>query len=152
MSTPSLIVRLLAITYEALVVGALIMMYAFAVEGIMVALQLTPPPSAELHDATYSQSPFYFVGLFTFIWLYFAFFWRRNGQTVAMQAWRLKLINSRGDSQPTWLQTFIRYIAGAASLLLLGAGYFLVLIRKDKKSLADLLSDTELVRVAKKSK
>lgn len=152
MTTPSLIVRLMAIIYESLIIGALIMLYAFAIEGIMVLLQLTPPPSAELHDATYSQHPLYFVGLFTFIWLYFAFFWRRSGQTVAMQAWRIKLVNGRGDSKPTWLQTFIRFIAATASLLLLGSGYLLALIRADNKTLADLLSDTELVRVPKKSK
>ncbi|WP_158584207.1 RDD family protein [Salinibius halmophilus] len=152
MTNPSLVVRLLAIVYETLVIGALIMLYAFAAEALMVLLQLTPAPSAELHDATYSQHPLYFVGLFTFIWLYFAFFWRRSGQTVAMQAWRLKLTNARGDSRPTWLQTFIRFLAAIVSLLLLGSGYLIALLRSDKKTLPDLLSDTELVRLEKKPK
>lgn len=149
MTSPSLLIRLLAMSYEVLIIAALMLLYAFIVEGAMVALLLTPPPGAALHEATYSQHPFYFIGLFVSIWGYFAFFWRRSGQTVAMQAWRIKLYNARGDSQPSLLQTFIRFLAAIVSLILVGAGYWLALLRSDGKTLPDLLSDTELVRLPK---
>ncbi|MDX9874033.1 MAG: RDD family protein [Spongiibacteraceae bacterium] len=54
---------------------------------------------------------------------FYLYFWRRNGQTLGMQAWRLKLVSVTGE-RPGWRQCLLRIPAGALSLLCGGLGYF----------------------------
>jgi uncharacterized RDD family membrane protein YckC len=39
---------------------------------------------------------------------YFIFFWRRSGQTLAMQTWRIKLVDMNGDKIPL-IKAVVRY-------------------------------------------
>jgi uncharacterized RDD family membrane protein YckC len=47
--------------------------------------------------------------LFVIIGLYFVWFWCRNGQTLAMQTWRIKLVTASGDPL-TRTRAFGRYL------------------------------------------
>ncbi len=48
--------------------------------------------------------------LFMVVGLYFTYFWRRNGQTLAMQTWHIKLVSA--DQQPlSFRQAWLRYCA-----------------------------------------
>ncbi|MBA6336999.1 MULTISPECIES: RDD family protein [unclassified Colwellia] len=72
---------------------------------------------------------------FFFIW-----FWSKTGQTLGMKAWRLRVQNQDG--------TLINKVTGLKRLLptLLGLGNFTVIFdRKNKLSLQDRLTDTEVV-------
>ncbi len=42
------------------------------------------------------------------IGLYFIYFWRRSGQTLAMKTWRMRLVGSQGGA-PTLTQCCVRY-------------------------------------------
>lgn len=71
---------------------------------------------------------------------FFVFFWAKSGQTLGMKAWRLRLQNQDG--------TRINKITGLKRLLptLLGLGNLTVIFdRKNKLSLQDRLTDTEVV-------
>tara|TARA_B110000467_G_C18176992_1_gene398399 strand:+ start:372 stop:872 length:501 start_codon:yes stop_codon:yes gene_type:complete len=71
---------------------------------------------------------------------FFVFFWNKSGQTLGMKAWRLRLQNTDGS--------LISKSTGLKRLLptLLGLGNFIVLFdRKNKLSLQDRLTDTEVV-------
>lgn len=46
--------------------------------------------------------------------IFFGIFWRRAGQTLGMQAWRLKLITESGGS-PTWQQVAVRLVVATLS-------------------------------------
>jgi len=56
---------------------------------------------------------FYLYGVLA---LYFTWYWRRNGQTLAMQTWRIQLITADGY-RPEKKQAFWRYVYGSLWLL-----------------------------------
>ena len=71
---------------------------------------------------------------------FFVWFWSRSGQTLGMKAWRLRVQNLDGS--------LISKKTGAKRLLptLLGLGNLRVIFdRKNKLSLQDKLTDTEVV-------
>lgn len=71
---------------------------------------------------------------------FFVWFWAKNGQTLGMKAWRLRVQNQDGSliSKSTGLKRIVP--------TLLGLGNFAVLVdRKNKLSLQDRLTDTEVV-------
>ena len=79
---------------------------------------------------------------------FYTYFWlANNGQTLGMQAWKIQLIsNNNGLSIKDCLyRCFISLI----SFLIFGIGYFLILFRKDNKSLADLLTKTQIIDLKK---
>ena len=79
---------------------------------------------------------------------FYTYFWlANNGQTLGMQAWKIQLIsNNNGLSVKDCLYScFISII----SFLIFGIGYFLILFRKDNKSLADLLTNTQIIDLKK---
>ena len=54
-------------------------------------------------------------------WLFFAFFWIKNGQTLGMQVWKFKIVNADPDlDRITLKQTFLRYLVNCGMLALLG--------------------------------
>ena len=79
---------------------------------------------------------------------FYTYFWlANNGQTLGMQAWKIQLIsNNNGLSvKDSLYRCFISII----SFLIFGIGYFLILFRKDNKSLADLLTNTQIIDLKK---
>jgi uncharacterized RDD family membrane protein YckC len=56
---------------------------------------------------------FYLYGVLA---LYFTWYWRRSGQTLAMQTWRIQLITEDGY-RPEKKQAFWRYVYGSLWLL-----------------------------------
>ncbi|MGB1199334.1 MAG: RDD family protein [Thalassotalea sp.] len=91
------------------------------------------------------QSSLLYSGLIYFwnlAWVayFFVYFWGKSGQTLGMKAWRLRLQNTDG--------TLISKKTGLLRLLptLLGIGNFWLLFnRKNKQSLQDKLTNTEVV-------
>ena len=119
--------RLLAFLYDSLLLIAVL----FVVTGVAVLLnnneQLTHPIRFLL---------FWIVGF-----CYFSWFWRRDGRTLGLQAWKLHVMSDDG-SMLTWKQCLIRYISGS---LLFGLTYLTVLIRNDGKALHDWLSNSNIL-------
>ncbi|MDO6444041.1 MULTISPECIES: RDD family protein [unclassified Marinobacter] len=61
--------------------------------------------------------------LFLVMYLFFAYFWTRIGQTLGMQVWRVRIENLDGTSV-SWSQALRRYVTAAAVFFLaLLAGY-----------------------------
>jgi len=87
----------------------------------------------------------YVIYIYAVIFLYFAWFWVHGGQTPAMKTWNIRLIGIDG-SNVNWKQALYRFLGGCVSCLLLGMGFLWSLIRKDKASWHDLLSNTQLIR------
>lgn len=104
--------RLGALIYDALLLMALIVIAGF------VALPFTGG------EAPSPGNPFYQTYLFVLSYLFFAWFWTRGGQTLGMRAWRLRVQNEDG-SAISWSQSLLRFMAGIASLVLLGLGFYL---------------------------
>ncbi|MFV0476599.1 MAG: RDD family protein [Parahaliea sp.] len=75
---------------------------------------------------------------------FFCIFWRKNGQTLGMQAWRIKLVGSDGG-KPGLGQCVIRCLGACLSALCLGLGYAWCLFDKRKRYWHDYLSSSELI-------
>jgi uncharacterized RDD family membrane protein YckC len=91
---------------------------------------------------------FLFNGAFILaVFGYYSRSWRVSGQSLGMQAWRIKLVST--DHQPvSYRQCLIRFMAATGSLVCL-AGYFWMLFDKDKLTWHDRFSGTRLVKVPK---
>jgi len=97
------------------------------------------------HAIDLQRSSYLYNGLIygwniAWVGFFFVFFWAKSGQTLGMKAWRLRLQNQDG--------TRISKITGLKRLLptLLGLGNLTVIFdRKNKLSLQDRLTDTEIV-------
>lgn len=148
--TASVVRRLSAMFYDALLLFAVL----FAATLIpALVLQGGQSPDMEngvvVHDLHPLLSGFpYQIYLLTISTLFLSWFWRRNGQTLGMQAWRLKLENLEGGTI-SWRQCAVRLAVGALSLLLCGAGYWWAWFDKDRRSWHDIASKSRVVLLPK---
>jgi uncharacterized RDD family membrane protein YckC len=101
----------------------------------------------ELHPLV-SGLPFQ-IYLLTLWVIFFSWFWRKQGQTLGMQAWRLK-VESQDGSTITIKQCALRLAGAALSIGLFGLGYWWIWIDKDGLSWPDRLSGTQVVLLPKK--
>ncbi|MBL0686235.1 MAG: RDD family protein [Sulfurospirillum sp.] len=72
-------------------------------------------------------------------------FWFFKSQTPGYKAYSIKLVSS-DLSRPSIFQLIVRYFAFILSTSLI-VGLFLALLRKDKKTLHDLISGTMLIQI-----
>ena len=79
---------------------------------------------------------------------FYTYFWlANNGQTLGMQAWKIQLISQKKDLSVALC--LLRCFVSIISFLILGMGYFLILIHKENRSLSDLLTDTQIIDLKK---
>ena len=77
---------------------------------------------------------------------FYTYFWIANaGQTLGMQAWKIKLISHKKDLSISLY--LLRCLVSIVSFLFFGLGYFLILFHKENKSLADLLTNTQIIDI-----
>ena len=74
---------------------------------------------------------------------FFCLFWIRNGQTLGMQAWRIKLVDFDGGA-PGTRKVVVRCLAAALSAGCFGLGYLWCLVDRRGRYWHDWLSGTEL--------
>jgi uncharacterized RDD family membrane protein YckC len=79
---------------------------------------------------------------------FFSLFWVKNGQTLGMQAWRIRLVDFQGGS-PTVARAIVRCAGALLSAACLGLGYLWCLVDHKKRYWHDYLSGTELVLLPK---
>ena len=145
--SPSLLRRLMAILYDSLLVLALIMGVMFLVLPIYSAV--TGGDDSE----TVIQLDRELVWL---IWVltpmaFFTIFWLKSGQTLSMQAWRIKLVSDSGGL-PGFGQCVVRCLGAIVSAACLGAGYWWCLFDSRGRYWHDRLSGTHLVLLPGKKK
>jgi uncharacterized RDD family membrane protein YckC len=78
------------------------------------------------------------------IGFYFVWFWRRDGRTLAMKTWKLKLLSADGE-RAGMDQLILRFLLAWPSIGLLGLGLIWALFDSDRQFLHDRLSGTRLV-------
>ncbi len=79
---------------------------------------------------------------------YFLWCWTHGGQTLAMRAWRLKVVHANGMPL-TWMGAFLRLLLAASGLLAGGVGLWWALLDKDGQFLHDRLAKTRLIDVSR---
>lgn len=126
--------RLASLTYEGLLlmgVLALTFLVPYLVLGVVMQVAL----------------PGWVLWLHVFLVLggYFVWYWTRHGQTLAMQTWRLKLVNADDGRPPSARLGWLRYLVCWPSVLLFGFGLAWALIDRDRQFLHDRLVGTRVV-------
>ena len=95
-----------------------------------------------------SDNVIYPVCLFAFCYYYFVWQWIKGGQTLGMRAWRCRLVQQDGQ-MISWSAASTRFFLAILSWIMLGAGYWMALFRRDRKTFHDLYSNTYLIIEAK---
>jgi uncharacterized RDD family membrane protein YckC len=85
------------------------------------------------------------------LWLVYVFYyvvhgWARRGGTPGMKLCGLRLLDWRQQLPIGYSRALLRLAASLVTALTLGLGFSLVLFRRDRKSLHDLLAGTMVVR------
>lgn len=85
--------------------------------------------------------------IFLVLLAYFVWFWRKSGQTLAMQTWKIKVVGADNAARVSLRQAFLRYALSWPSVLLFGVGILWALFDRDRQFLHDRLAGTRIVRV-----
>ena len=143
---PFLLRRLAAIVYDTLLVLPLIMVSVAVFLGLHSLLIGAP----EADDVVQLDAGLVrLVALLTVMGFYSAF-WLKSGQTLGMQAWRIKLVTHAGGS-PNARQAVLRCLGALVSAACLGLGFLWCLLDRRGRYWHDYLSGTELILLPKRS-
>ena len=147
MQHPSLLRRLASMFYEAWLILAL----WFVVNACLIGLRVLTA-SSKLEHGSLALSGLWLDALFFLMLLtvvvFYSYFWLKSGQTLAMQAWKIKLVSTNG-SPLTLKHCLIRIFVSWISLACLGLGYIWCIWDKDKQTWHDKLSQTRLCLIPK---
>lgn len=132
---PSLPRRLAGMLYESLLLLG-VLSVAFILPQLLLGM---------LRNTTL-PGPLLWLHVFLVLLAYFGWLWRRNGQTLAMQTWKIKLV-SAGGQPVSGRQILLRYVLAWPSLLIFGIGILWALIDPERQFLHDRLAGTRLIRL-----
>ncbi|MES2563481.1 MAG: RDD family protein [Pseudomonadota bacterium] len=124
--------RALSLAYEALLLAALLWCAA-------LLFRIIETPLAVAHSRTIFQAYLFLLTSAYFVWQ-----WTHGGQTLAMKAWRIRLVTPRGDAINA-RQAWTRYLLATFSLGAFGLGFVWALIDRERQFLHDRLAGTRLV-------
>ncbi len=142
-AAPSLLRRLIAMVYDTLLVLPIIM--AVVALGMAINAAISGSEAQPLHPQLVQA-----LTLITCI-VFFTLFWRKSGQTLGMQAWRIQLV-SFTEETVTVGQCIRRCLGATLSAVCFGLGYWWCLFDRNKRCWHDYLSGTELILLEKKKK
>ena len=144
--TAKLMRRLAAMIYDIFLLFALTLAYA----TLLLVIKIIFNGADHLEDV--QPGPVLqwlsFVGWIATLGSYYYICWRKQGQTLGMKAWRLRLQQPDGAlASPK--QCIKRCLSATLSMAAAGIGYLWVLLPSTKGCLHDQYSGTEVVVLAK---
>jgi uncharacterized RDD family membrane protein YckC len=164
--------RVTAIVYDGMLILALLFLVGtvLTVIGTLLTMQ-TGTDSAQAQSLPTWYQNFIMTPAFVLTLVgFYGMFWRRGGQTLGMQTWRLKTVNNAGHLL-TWKQSFKRILAaclipvlcaiigsligGSRAVLLLSAffgfmfNYIFCLFNSRGLAVQDMLSNTITLKMPK---
>ena len=127
--------RLAAILYDSLLIIAM---------WLITTLLLV----AFINDGAALQGPLFQFGLYFEACLFYSYFWRLRGQTLGMQAWKIKLISPSLQTL-SWQECFARLFFALVSVSMLGLGFIWMLFDPERLTWHDRASGTRVVLLRK---
>ena len=156
LSTAGLRRRLAALIYDTFLLFALTLAYGTLLLIIKILIKTLVNSDGLLEDI---QLPAILQWLSLFGWLlvlggYFFICWRKQGQTLGMKAWRIRLQQSNGPSNAngtlvTAEQCIKRSLIAPLALALCGIGYLWILLPSARGCLHDIVTGTDVVLLPK---
>ena len=144
--TANLLRRMAALVYDSFLVfaitlayGALLLLIKILFNGINELENIQPGPILQWLS---------FFGWLCCILSYYYICWRKQGQTLGMKAWRLKLQQHSG-ALATPEQCLMRSLLAPLSMACLGIGYLWILLPSSDGCLHDIISHTDVVVIEK---
>jgi uncharacterized RDD family membrane protein YckC len=113
--------RVVAILYDGMLVLALLFLVGtvLTVLGTLMTMETGSQSSQAQSLPTWYQNVVMTPSFVLTLVAFYGIFWRRGGQTLGMQTWRLKTVNNAGHLL-TWGQSFKRILAACLMPLLFG--------------------------------
>ncbi len=146
----TLVRRLLAIFYDWILCIALTMVMTMIYMAVSHSLIGAEEYKALNESGATINDPWLKSILFLSLFLFFAYFWTRTGQTLGMQVWHLRVQNI--DNTPiSWRQALIRFITALVSVSCFGLGYIWILFDKQNRSWQCITSKSIIVRIPKRT-
>lgn len=136
MTSISLFKRIACVFYESILVFAIL----FVAGIVHRAIFGDPHTDLERH--------IFFIYSWLIVGTYFVFCWVKSGQTLAMQTWRIKLIDQNGFALSV-LQAMQRYFLAS---LFFGISFLWAIFDRDGLYLHDRFTGGRLVALPKSSK
>ena len=130
--------RLASMLYEALLLLGVLAL-TFLVPNLVIGMvwQVTPPGWLE------------WLHVYVVLGCYFVWYWRRGGQTLAMQTWKLRLVRAGSGEAVSLSRAWLRYTLAWPSVLLAGFGLAWAIIDPDRQFFHDRLAGTRVVLLLK---
>lgn len=146
--------RMMAMVYDGMLLFALLCLATLV--AVVVTGKLDPnipeASSKVMHEADPLLTGWGFqLYLVAVVIGFYTLFWRKNGQTLGMQAWRIQ-VQDKAGGKPSWGQCILRCVSALLSMAPAFMGYWWVWIDKDKRSWHDRLSGTRVMRLPKRKK
>jgi uncharacterized RDD family membrane protein YckC len=130
--------RIMASLYELLILVALWMLITWLYVSVV-------------GDATHGLKRLFLQGLLWIVTgLYFILCWVKSGQTLAMQAWKMKVVYENGQLL-TVKQAIQRYVLASVLMLAFGVGFLYMFLNRRRLFLHDRILHTQYVFVNKVS-
>lgn len=126
--------RLASMLYESMLLLGVLALTFLVPYLILGAVAAMTPPGWVL-----------WIHVFVVLGAYFVWYWRRGGQTLAMQTWRLKIVDAADGRAASVQRSLLRYALAWPSVLLAGAGLVWALVDRDRQFLHDRLAGTCIV-------
>ena len=128
----SLIKQLAAMLYDSMLIFG-VLFFASA-----IALMLNQGEAIE-------SNPWFRLYLLLTLFTFYAWFWRKSGQTLGMRVWKIRIVTESGGN-PGWGVCYLRLIFALLSLLCFGLGYWWRLFKP--YTWHDKLSRTRIIDVS----
>lgn len=142
------IARLAALGYDSFLIFGLLVVPLFILTGLR-ARSAGLQTDGVIHELPpIASRPVLLLYMICMVAGFYYYFWRRNGQTLGMQAWRLRLDSSTGG-RPSLRQCLIRMPVGLLALLCGGLGYWWIWFDRQHLAWQDRASNTRVVVLPK---
>ena len=115
--------------------------------GVLSVTFLVPHLALGIVYRVTVPGPALLAHVFVVLGVYFIWFWRRNGQTLAMQTWHVGLVDAQNQGIVSLPRALLRYALAWLSILFYGAGLVWAVFDRDRQFLHDRLAGTRLVRL-----
>ena len=125
--------RLLSILYDSFLIFALLIIMTMPFYSFDVAEHFVLKIIMQLY--------IYLIIQFFFVW-----FWVNNRATLGMRSWGITIVDNKGN-RISYKQAIIRFNIAIISFAIFGLGFFVSILRKDKKCMHDIISKTYLIKL-----
>ena len=146
---PGIFRRVASAFYDLMLCVALLMVLTLIYQQVALRQIYGPEALQVMSDAgNLDRDPLLSVLMILAIYGFFGLFWTLKGQTLGMQAWRMRVQQLDGTSI-TWRQATTRVSISLVSWLCGGLGIWWALWDKQSRTWADIVSGTGTVVLPK---